>query len=157
MNKKHGDYPFDTGICLQAAVFFTKAFAKELSVGLTCIYGRCEMIFPLIGSFKRMSQADLFLFSCFFLHTIRLQNIVVFALSRGPGGVRELREACWNHFHLSWYLSNSMAPIYDQETSYGGIWFSVYTFGENPFLITHDNRKPKSSHTKTRIKLTQPT
>ena len=26
------------------------------------------------------------------------------AFPQGPGGFRELREACRNHFHLSWYL-----------------------------------------------------
>ena len=34
------------------------------------------------------------------------------ALSCGPEGFRELREVCWNHFHLSWHLSDFVVPDY---------------------------------------------
>ena len=37
------------------------------------------------------------------------------AFSRGPGGFRELREACGIHFHLSWYLSDAVVPSYGQK------------------------------------------
>ena len=35
--------------------------------------------------------------------------------SRGPGGFSGLREACWNRFHLSWYLSDFMVPSSDYD------------------------------------------
>ena len=42
-----------------------------------------------------------------------------FAVSWGSGGFRELREACRNHFYLSWYLSDFLVPSYGQKTSWG--------------------------------------
>ena len=43
---------------------------------------------------------------------------------KDPGGFRELREACRNHCHLSWYLSDSMVPNYGSNP-WGG-FVSVY-------------------------------
>ena len=34
----------------------------------------------------------------------RVQKLRLLAFPRGPGGFRELWEACRNHFHLSWYI-----------------------------------------------------
>ena len=31
------------------------------------------------------------------------------------------REACWNHFHLSWYLSDSMVPSSGQKKTIGSL------------------------------------
>ena len=49
-------------------------------------------------------------FSC--LMFVSLKNRVLklrfLAFPGGPGGFRELREAGRNHFHLSWYLSDSV-------------------------------------------------
>ena len=42
------------------------------------------------------------------------QKLGFWKVSQGPGGFRKLREACRIRFHLSWYLSNSMVPSYDQ-------------------------------------------
>ena len=39
--------------------------------------------------------------------------LVVFG---GPGGFKNLREACGIRFHLSWYLYAFMVPSYDQKT-----------------------------------------
>ena len=39
----------------------------------------------------------------------------VLAFPRGPGGFRKLREACRNHFHLSWYLSDAVVTRYCQK------------------------------------------
>ena len=47
------------------------------------------------------------------LITLRVLNPRFSGFPRVPGGFRELREACRNHFHLSWYLFD------DVETSYG--------------------------------------
>ena len=47
------------------------------------------------------------------------------AFSRGPGGFRELREAGRKHFHLSWYLSDTVVTSYGQK-SWGGTFSSVY-------------------------------
>ena len=35
---------------------------------------------------------------------VRVLKLRFLAFPRGPGGFRELREACRSHSHLSWYL-----------------------------------------------------
>ena len=42
------------------------------------------------------------------------------AIVLGPGGFRELREACGTHFQLSWYLSDPMVPTYYRYYSFTG-------------------------------------
>ena len=44
--------------------------------------------------------------------------------SRRPGGFRDLWEACRNHFHLSWYFSDSVVPSYGQKPWW--FCFSIY-------------------------------
>ena len=41
-----------------------------------------------------------------------VNNRVIKLVSRGPEGFRELWEARWNHFHLSWYLSDSAVTMF---------------------------------------------
>ena len=38
---------------------------------------------------------------------------------RGPGGIRDLQEACRIHFHISCYLSHFMVPTCGQKTLWG--------------------------------------
>ena len=45
------------------------------------------------------------------------------AFSWGPGGFRELREACRKHFHPSWYLSDAVVTSYDQKPSWGNFFY----------------------------------
>ena len=35
---------------------------------------------------------------------------------KGPGGCKNLGEACRIRFRISWYLSDSVVPSYDQKT-----------------------------------------
>ena len=56
------------------------------------------------------------------------------AFSRGPGGFRELREAGRNHFHLSWYLSDTVV------TSYKFFRFYITDFGFNNSGLTLELR-----------------
>ena len=73
---------------------------------------------PLTGPFKGMSKDDKEMFLMF--HTKhRVLELRFLAFSRGPGGFRELREAGMNHFHLSWYLSDTVVTSYGQKSSWG--------------------------------------
>ena len=40
----------------------------------------------------------------------------IWEFSFGPGGFSKIREAYWNHFSLSWYLSDSMVASYGPKT-----------------------------------------
>ena len=75
----------------------------------------CLSISP--GGFpkKRVNKANKE-FSSNFSLKIRVLKLRFLALSEGPGGFRELREAGRNHFHLSWYLSVSVVTSYTVET-----------------------------------------
>ena len=68
--------------------------------------------------FKRINMVneELFLLSSIIIRVLKH----CLAVSRGPGGFRELREACMNHFHLSWYLSDSRVPSYAKTYPGGG-------------------------------------
>ena len=46
---------------------------------------------------------------------IRVLKQWILICFRGSGGIRELREASRNHFHLSWYLSNAVVTGYSQK------------------------------------------
>ena len=46
------------------------------------------------------------------------------ALDQGPEGIRELLEACRNHFHPPWYLTDTVAPSYGQNP--GGLPSTIY-------------------------------
>ena len=52
---------------------------------------------------KGVNKANKEIFPNFSLK-FRVLKLRFLALSEGPGGFRELREAGRNHFHLSWYL-----------------------------------------------------
>ena len=58
----------------------------------------------------------------FFSETFRVIKYMFLDIFLGPGGFRELLESCWNHSHLSWYLSDSVVPSCDQKS--GGTFFS---------------------------------
>ena len=45
------------------------------------------------------------------------------AFPRDPGGFREVREACRNHFHLPWYLSDTVVASCSQRPS----WWELST------------------------------
>ena len=51
---------------------------------------------------KGVNKANKKIFPNFSLK-FRVLKLRFLALSEGPGGFRELREAGRNHFHLSWY------------------------------------------------------
>ncbi len=66
------------------------------------------------------------------LFTIRSNNFGsqkpgLFKVSQGPGGFWDLREACRIRFRLSWYLSGSAVPSYDQKSR--GEFFLPSTVG----------------------------
>ena len=54
-----------------------------------------------------------------FFSTISESKTQVLVFTGGPGGVRELREADRNYFHLSWYLIVPGIASYDQKTLEG--------------------------------------
>ena len=75
-----------------------------------------EQIPPLIGPFKGINKEYKGLFPIFYIKC-RVLKLRFLAFSRGPGGFRELREAGRNHFHLSWYLSDTVVTSYGQKPS----------------------------------------
>ena len=56
---------------------------------------------------------------------VRVLNNRCLAFPRGLGGVRELREACRNHFHLSWYLQVPVVTSYGQKRSWRDFFHRV--------------------------------
>ena len=54
----------------------------------------------------------------------RVRNDGFLRISRGPGEFRKPREACWNHFQLSWYLSDAVVTSYGQKP-WGDVYFTV--------------------------------
>ena len=82
---------------------------------------------PTLGSwnfFEFSCVFHVFKFPMFYI-TCRVLKLRFLALSRGPGGFRELREAGRNHFHLSWYLSDTGVTSYGQKP-WGGFFSSGY-------------------------------
>ena len=67
-------------------------------------------------------------FPPFFLNTIRVIDDEFWAISRGLGTYRELREACRICFPQPWYLSDSVVPNYLPISSWKGI-FGIETIG----------------------------
>ena len=68
---------------------------------------------PLIQPFKGISKDGKRL-PLLFLQTNGYRSYAL-TFFRVHGGFRERREAGRNHFHLSWYLSDSMVPSYGQK------------------------------------------
>ena len=60
---------------------------------------------------------------------------------QGPGGFRRVREACRIHFHLSWYLSDSTVPSYDQKPWGKGIFSFIAGITRNPTMRNRDSRR----------------
>ena len=61
------------------------------------------------------------------LYMIRVQQLRFWDFSRGPAGLRELREGGTRHFHLSWYLSVSVVASYGQKPRRAGEFLSTGT------------------------------
>jgi len=70
---------------------------------------------PLIGPPKGINMDKNVVFVIF-----SVKNRVLYkrflAFYGGPGGFRELREACRKHFHGSWYLFEPGVTSYDRKT-----------------------------------------
>ena len=47
-----------------------------------------------------------------FPEIVRVMKNMGFAVFQDPGGFEKLREASWSHFHLSWYVSDSVGPSF---------------------------------------------
>ena len=62
-----------------------------------------EKVPPLIGPNKGI-DAEIKQLSSFVLKINRVLKLRFLAFAGGPVGLRELRGAGRNHFHLSWYL-----------------------------------------------------
>ena len=86
-------------------------------------YGRRPKQSSLIRSSRRnIHRIEGFAFSMFSI-SVRVLKYTFLAFPRGPGGFRKLREACKNHFHLSWYLSGAVVTSYSQKPSWGELFF----------------------------------
>ena len=48
---------------------------------------------------------------------IRVLKCRFLPVTRGPGGFRELREACRNHFQLFWNLSGAVVTTYNGKSN----------------------------------------
>ena len=57
----------------------------------------------------------------FFSAKNRVLKLRFLAFPKGPGGIRELREAYRNHFHLSWYRIVPGITSYDQKPTWGNV------------------------------------
>ena len=68
----------------------------------------------LLGPFEGFSKENNG-FARIWWKTYRVIKHRFWASSWGPGGFMELRETCWIHCHLSWYLSDAVVPSYDQK------------------------------------------
>ena len=97
---------------LSPPCFSKRCGGKAAAPFPTSSYRRWTKNPSLIGSLKGISQRKMFLSS--FIFSANFQGIKrgAFVISYGPGGFRELQEAWWNHFHPSWYLSDSMMQSY---------------------------------------------
>ena len=71
---------------------------------------------------KRIYKEDKGLFLIWFVKHRVIKHWWL-AFSGGPEGFRELRGACWSHFHLSWYPSDAVVPNCSQK---GGGPSTVY-------------------------------
>ena len=72
---------------------------------------------PRGGSPKKRVNKEYKEISPNFSLNFRVLKLRFLALSEGPGGFRELREAGRNHFHLSWYLLVPGVTSYGQKTN----------------------------------------
>ena len=96
----------------------------------TC--GRRTKTNPLIGPFQgklNRFDKDSFLTCCD--EHARVLKHVLWAFSWDPV-FRELREARGNHFHLSWYFSDSMVPSYGRKNSWRDL---VCVYGMATFMF----------------------
>ena len=62
------------------------------------------------GPPEKGTDKAIYFFLKFFGVKHRVLTCRILVCFRGPGGFREFREACRNHFHLSWYLSDAVVP-----------------------------------------------
>ena len=89
----------------------------EVEISINCFFKR-KCIFQsvhrfkistLIGPFKGLiGSIRIFLILLSVNFRVIKNMLFFFPNSRGPGGFKELWEACRHHFYLSWHLSNSM-------------------------------------------------
>ena len=86
-------------------------------------YGRRTNKKPPIRPFKRINRVNKDFFRNF-SRNFRVLKDWFLAVSQGPGGFRKVREAYRIHFHLSWYLSDSLVKSSDQKP-WGNVFFST--------------------------------
>ena len=89
------------------------------------IYGRRTKRSPSSGALKGISADSKGSFGIIFSEQHRVLHVGFLVFFLVPGRFRELREAFWNHFRLSWHLSDSLVQSYGR-TPLGELLCSIY-------------------------------